>query len=95
MTLVQFKFKKTNAPARLAHFDAQPSWGDLASKIAKLFDTPPKTLVSLSSTKPKTQSLSPTTKSFRISTSHFNQSSEEIKFVVQDLQTPDRESAFC
>jgi hypothetical protein len=30
MPLVPFKLKKANAPTRLAYFDPQPSWGDLA-----------------------------------------------------------------
>lgn len=35
-----FKFKKANALTRLANFDTLPTWGDLASKIAELFDIP-------------------------------------------------------
>jgi len=59
-------------------FDVQPSWEDLASKM----------LASLTS-KAKRQSLSPTSSIFYKSS---DQSSEEIKFIVQDLQTPDGES---
>jgi hypothetical protein len=33
----RFRFKKADAPTKLAVFAEQPSWNDLASKIACLF----------------------------------------------------------
>jgi hypothetical protein len=35
-----FKLKKTNASTRLAYFSEKPSWEDLTSKIARLFNIP-------------------------------------------------------
>jgi fumarate hydratase class II len=65
--------------------------GDLASKIADLFNIP---LKSLSSTKPKDAVTLTNKQELQGFYKSLDQSSEEIKFVVQDLQTPDGESAF-
>ena len=97
MPFVPFKFKKSNAPTRVAEFDTQPSWGDLASKVAQLFNIPlkhvgvtyfdeAKDAVTITNEE-ELQGLY--YKSFRL-----DQSFEENKFVVQDLRTPDGESAF-
>lgn len=35
-----FKLKKANASTKLAYFSEKPSWEDLTSKIARLFNIP-------------------------------------------------------
>ena len=94
-----FKFKKNNAPTRIAEFDAQPSWGDLASKIAQLFNIPLKDIGVAYFDKAKDavtitneQELQRFYKSPKLD--QFVEDLQEIKFVMQDLQTPDGESAF-
>jgi hypothetical protein len=94
MTLVRFKLKKANTPARLAHFDARPHWEDLASKIANLFNTPPKDIGVAFIDKAKDAVTLTNDQELQDFYQSFDQSSGEIKFVVQDLQTPDGESAF-
>jgi hypothetical protein len=87
------KLKKANAPTRLAHFDAQPSWGDLASKIADLYSMSPKNVSVNFVDQAKDVVVSLTNEQeLQCFYEHFDQSFGEIKFVVQDLQTPDRES---
>ncbi|KAF8347795.1 hypothetical protein F5887DRAFT_1072145 [Amanita rubescens] len=81
------KLKKANAPTRLAFFDAQPSWGDLASKIADLFSMSPKN-VSVNFVDQAKDVVVSLTNEQELH-EYFDQSSGEIKFVVQDLQTPD------
>ena len=94
MPSVPFKFKKANAPTRLADFDTQPSWEDLSSKIAKLFDIPLKDVgVAFVDKRNEAVTLNNEQDIQRFYKS-LDQSSEEIKFVVQDLQTPDGGSAF-
>ena len=93
------KLKKASASAELtqiilARFDARPSWGDLASKIAGEF--------SISSNNvgvvflDEVEDIYITLKNEQELQSFyelFDPSSGKIKFVVQDLQTPDCESA--
>jgi len=95
MPFIPFKFKKANAPNRLADFDTQPTRGDLASKIAKLFDIPLKDVgvAFVDERKDAITTLNNEQDLQRFYKS-LDQSSEEIKFVVQDLRTPDGESAF-
>jgi len=94
MPFIPFKFKKANALTRLADFDTQPTWGGLASKIAELFDIPRKDIGVAYVDKYK----NPITLSNKQDLQRFykslDQSSEEIKFVVQDLRAPDGESTF-
>ena len=94
MPLVPFKLKKANAPAKLAHFDAQPSWGDLASKIANLFNIPPKDIGVAFIDKAKDAVTLTNDQELQDFYQSFDRSSEEVKFVVQDLQTSDGEPAF-
>ena len=93
MPLVPFKLKKANTPVRLAHFDVQPSWGDLASKISSLFNIPLKDVGVAFFDKAKDVVTLTNEQDLQYFYKSFDQSSEEIKFVVQDLQTPDGESA--
>ena len=92
MPFIPFKFKKANAPTRLADFDTQPTWKDLASEIAQLFDIPLKEVsVAFVDKHNDTVSLNNEKDLQRLYKS-LDQSSEEIKFVVRDLRTPNGES---
>jgi PB1 domain len=98
MPFVPFKFKKSNAPTRIAEFDAQPSWGDLASKIAQLFNIPLKD-VGVTYFDKAQDAVTITNEQglqhfYYYMSSKLDQSSEENKFVVQDLRNPDGESDF-
>ena len=93
MPVFPFKLKKANAPTRLAYFDAPPSWGDLALKIAELFDIPAKDVGVAFVDKAKDAVTLTNDQELQQFYKHLDQSSEENKFVVQDLQTPDGESA--
>ncbi|KAF8346567.1 hypothetical protein F5887DRAFT_1281694 [Amanita rubescens] len=82
------KLKKANAPTALARFDARPSWGDLASTIAELFE------ISLNNV--GVVFIDEAKEAHIITEEQYLQSfyevfdpPEQIKFVVQDLQTPD------
>ena len=94
MPFIPFKFKKANAPTRLADFDTQPTWGDLASKIAQLFDIPLKDVGVAFVDKCKDAITLNNEQDLQRFYNSLDQSSEEIKFVVQDLRTPDGESTF-
>jgi PB1 domain len=97
MPFAPFKFKKSNALTRIAEFEAQPSWGDLASKIAQLFNIPLKDVGVTYFDKAQdavTVTNEQELQHFYYISSKLNQSSEENKFVVQDLRNPDGESAF-
>ena len=94
LTVMPFvvKLKKANAPTVVARFDARPSWGDLASTIAELFE------ISLNNV--GVVFIDEAKEAHIITEEQYLQSfyevfdpPEKIKFVVQDLQTPDRESA--
>ncbi|KAM6499475.1 hypothetical protein JOM56_004983 [Amanita muscaria] len=88
------KLKKASASAELtqtilARFDARPSWGNLASKIAEEFSISSNNVgvVFLDEVKGKlTLKNEQELQSFY---EVFDPSSGKIKFVVQDLQTPD------
>ena len=41
MPFIPFRLKKANDTARLAHFDAQLTWGDLVLKIVTLLNIQP------------------------------------------------------
>jgi hypothetical protein len=86
MPFIPFKLKKANAPSRFAHFDEQPSWADLASKITQLFTCNiPSDRVGVAF-KPVILSNEQDLQCFYKS---LERSSEEIKFVVQDLHSTD------
>jgi hypothetical protein len=94
MPFIPFKLRKANAPSRFAHFDGQPSWADLASKITQLFIIPPDRVGIAFITKDKEPAILSNEQDLQLFYGSLDQSSEEIKFIVQDLQTPDCESAF-
>jgi hypothetical protein len=94
MPFIPFKLKKANAPSRFAHFDEQPSWDDLASKIGQLFNIPSDRIGVAVIAKDKEPDILANEQDLQLFYKFLDQSSQEIKFVVQDLQTPDRESAF-
>jgi hypothetical protein len=92
MPFIPFKFKKANAPTRLAEFDTQPNWEDLASKIAQLFDIPLKDVGVAFVDKRNDTIILNNEQDLQLFYKSLDHSSEEIKFVVQDLRTPDGES---
>jgi hypothetical protein len=94
MSFIAIKLKKAKAPTRLALFDVQPSWGDLASKIFGLYNISLEN-VSVTFFDEAKDAVTITSKEeLQHFYKHYCQSSKEIKFVVQDLQFPDREWAF-
>jgi len=95
MPFIPFKFKKTNAPTRLAEFDTQPSWEVLASKIAELFDIPLKDVGVYYVDKQKDAVTLNNAQDLQWFYNKLDMSSEEIKFVVQDLRTPDAEATLA
>jgi hypothetical protein len=94
MVLV-FKLKKANAPSRLAVFDVPPSWEQLASRITQYFDIPLGDVgVAFVDENKETVVLVDEQELQYFYKSFFQSAQEKIKFVVQNLQTPDGESAF-
>ena len=90
MALAQFKLKKADALTKLAAFDKQPSWRDLATEITLLFDIPPDDIIVSYIDKDKEtitlhnkEELQCFYKSLAIG--------QRIKFVVQDTKVPDSE----
>ena len=94
MPFIPFKLKKANTPSRFAHFDEKPSWADLASKISQLFNIPTDRVGVAFIAKDKDPDILANEQDLQLFYKFLDKSSQEIKFVVQDLQTPDRESAF-
>jgi PB1 domain. len=93
MPLIPFKLKKANAPTRLADFDIQPSWEDLASRVHQLFNIPSEHVGVAFVDKDKDMVLLTNEQELvYFYKSLYQQSSQEIKFVVQDLQYLDSES---
>ena len=91
------KLKKASASAELtlARFDTQPSRRDLASKIAKEFSISSNNVgvsVFLDEVEGKL-TLKNEQELLQSFYEVFDPSSEKIEFVVQDLRTPDCESA--
>jgi hypothetical protein len=87
------KLKKANASTTFARFDARPSWGDLASEIAELFKISSNNVGVVFLDEDKEKYTITTEVQLQSFYEAFNPSSGKIKFVVQDLQTPDREFA--
>lgn len=94
MPFIPFKLKKANTPSRFAHFDEKPSWADLASKISPLFNIPTDRVGVAFIAKDKDPDILANEQDLQLFYKFLDKSSQEINFVVQDLQTPDRESAF-
>lgn len=86
------KLKKANAPTVVARFDARPSWGDLASTIAELFEISFNNVGVVFIDEAKETHIITEEQYLQSFYEVFNPL-EKIKLVVQDLQTPDRESA--
>lgn len=86
------KLKKANAPTVVARFDARPSWGDLASTIAELFEISFNNVGVVFIDEAKEAHIITEEQYLQSFYEVFNPL-EKIKLVVQDLQTPDRESA--
>ena len=86
------KLKKANAPTVVARFDARPSWGDLTSTIAEQFEISLNNVGVVFIDEAKEAHIITEEQYLQSFYEVFNPP-EKIKFVVQDLQTPDRESA--
>jgi hypothetical protein len=92
------KLKKASASAELtqtilARFDARPSWGDLASKFAEEFSISSNNVGVVFLDEVEGKLTLKNEQELRSFYEVFDPSSGKIKFVVQDLQTPDCESA--
>ena len=95
MPLARFKLKKADASTQHANFHEQPSWRDLASEIALLFNIPLDHVgVAFIGNDKDTITLHNEHGLQRFYTS-LDQFSGVIKFVVQDLAAPDSECAFA
>jgi len=86
---ILIKLKKANTLARLIHFSVLLSWHNLFSEITNIFQIPLKE-ISVTYTDSKTLCNNQDLHHFSKSLQPF----EKIKFVIQNLQTPDTESAF-
>jgi hypothetical protein len=94
MSLITIKLRKPKAPTRLANFDVQPSWGDLASKIVELYGVSKENISVTFFDEAKDTVTIASEEELQHFYKRYYQPSKEIKFVVQDLQFPDREWAF-
>ena len=86
-----FKLKKANASTKLAYFPEKPSWEDLTSKIARLFNIPSDRVgvAFVEKEEPITLSSEDELQGF-----YKSESSEVINLVVQDTLAPDSECTF-
>lgn len=89
------KLKKASAPTqtKLAYFEARPSWRDLASKIAGLFSISSNNVAVVFIHEAEGEFTLKNEEDLQSFYEVFDPSSGKIKFVVQDQQTPDCESA--
>jgi len=87
------KFKKPNASSILEFFDALPNWENLASKITENFHIPTKN-VSVAYVDKVTELI--TVINERGLQQYYTSLDQpgELKFVIQDIQNPDRELGF-
>jgi Wiskott-Aldrich syndrome protein len=90
---MSLKLKQANAPSRVAGFDGQPSWNDLASKITHLFNIP-LDRVGVAFVDEAGEPVILTDEQGLQDFYKDYQSSGKVEFVVQDLQTPDGTSVF-
>jgi len=86
---ILIKLKKANTLTRLTHFSVLLSWHNLFLEITNIFQIPLKE-IGVTYTDSKTLCNNQDLHHFSKSLQPF----EKIKFVIQDLQTPDTESAF-
>jgi Crinkler effector protein N-terminal domain len=86
-----FKLKKANASTKLAYFSEKPSWEDLTSKIARLFNIPSDRVgvAFVEKEEPITLSSEDELQGF-----YKYKSSEVLDLVVQDTLDPDSECTF-
>ncbi|KIJ97897.1 hypothetical protein K443DRAFT_681171 [Laccaria amethystina LaAM-08-1] len=89
------KLKQASAPTqiKLAYFEARPSWRDFASEIAGLFSISPNNVAVIFIHEAEGEFTLKNEEDLQSFYEVFNPSSGKIKFVVQDLQAPDCESA--
>jgi hypothetical protein len=88
------KFKKANASSILEFFDVLPSWENLSLKITSIFNIPTKNVCVAyvdNATEPITVINEQGLRHYYTSLDQ----SGEVKFVVQDIQNPDREFGLC
>lgn len=93
MPFIPFTFRKVNAPTIRAYYDGLPSWEYLASEMAKLFHIPQDRIGVAFVDKVNGAVTLTNTDGLQTFYESLDQSPEEIKFVVQDLEHPDGESA--
>ncbi|KIL62166.1 hypothetical protein M378DRAFT_166004 [Amanita muscaria Koide BX008] len=91
MPLVRFKLRRANAATRLANFNVQPNWEDLASNITEKFEIPLDRVGVVFVNEAKATITITGEEQLQDFYKSLNQSSNEIMFVVQDLATPDPE----
>ena len=87
-----FKLKKANASTKLAYFSEKPSWEDLTSKIARLFNIQ-SDRVGVAFVE-KEVPITTLSSEDELQDFYKYQSSEVIDFVVQDRLAPDGECTF-
>jgi hypothetical protein len=87
------KFKKPNASTILEFFDALPSWENLSLKIANIFHIPTKN-VGVAYVDNATELI--TVINEQGLQQYYTSLGQpgDVKFVVQDIQNPDREFGF-
>lgn len=90
MSTILFRFKKANSPTRLVYFEMWPSWQDLASNVSRLFDIPQEK-VGIAFVENRDATMLENERGFQGFYQSLDQSCKEIKFVVQDIRTPDGE----
>lgn len=89
MPLVRFKLKKANAITALIDFDGQPSWKDLALNIAQLYNIPLDRIGVAFIKNANEVAILSDEQELQCFYMSLDQSSEEVKFVVQDTQMLD------
>ncbi|KIL59622.1 hypothetical protein M378DRAFT_26883 [Amanita muscaria Koide BX008] len=90
--MLRYRFRKANAPTLIVNFIVQPSWKDLASNITEEFKIPSSRVGVVFVNEAKATFTITDEEELQKFYKSLNQSYEEIKFVVQDLATPDPES---
>jgi len=87
------KFKKPNASSRLGFFDALPNWENLALKITEIYHIPTKN-VSVAYVDKATELITVINEQGLQQYYTSLDQPGEVKFVIQDIQNPDRELGF-
>ncbi len=94
MSSFDVKLKKANDRTEIAHFNAPPGWEELAWTIFHKFDVSPENLIVGYIDQTKEAVFLANDEELQDCYKNVDLSSRKIKFVVEDQQTPDCESAF-